>query len=155
MSSKSPPNIILITTDQQGTARSVRRGTQIKTPNLDNRRARTTFEHAYIQNPVCIPSARMQTGRYTIKTACIWKKPLTRLRAARLGNYLYGTLTDGGLPNRCRRQASHDAAQGLSLRTLVQRQGFRWTKSAGLPIARVHLAPRTSWLETRHLAHTK
>ena len=68
MAADPRPNIILITTDQQRyDAIGASGNPLIRTANMDalaNRGA--FFEHAYIQNPVCIPSrACMQTGRYT------------------------------------------------------------------------------------------
>ncbi|MBI3973442.1 MAG: sulfatase-like hydrolase/transferase [Chloroflexi bacterium] len=83
-STQRPPNILLITTDQQrydtlgvtGNPRDrpsadvptygTSAFTRVKTPSLDRLAGRgTLFTHGYIQNPVCIPSrACLMTGRY-------------------------------------------------------------------------------------------
>ena len=58
MDAPARPNIILITTDQQRyDTLGVTGNSLIQTPNLDALAARgSVFEHAYIQNTVCIPS---------------------------------------------------------------------------------------------------
>jgi arylsulfatase A-like enzyme len=68
MPERDPPNIVLITTDQQRYDTLGATGDDwIRTPTLDALAERgTLFERAYVQNPVCIPSrACLQTGRYT------------------------------------------------------------------------------------------
>ncbi len=62
------PNILLITTDQQRYDTLACNGSLVvRTPVLDGlAREGVRFEHAYVNNPVCIPSrACIQTGRYT------------------------------------------------------------------------------------------
>jgi len=67
MPDEDPPNVILITTDQQRYDTLGVTNSWMETPNLDELAEEgTLFEGAYIQNPVCIPSrACLQTGRYT------------------------------------------------------------------------------------------
>ncbi len=66
-SSESPPNIILILTDDQGWADVGFNGsTDIPTPNLDRLASQgTIFPNGYVSHPYCSPSrAGLLTGRY-------------------------------------------------------------------------------------------
>lgn len=65
-STKNPPNIILIVTDDQGWGDlSINGNTNIHTPNIDNlAKQGVTFENFYV-SPVCSPTrAELLTGRY-------------------------------------------------------------------------------------------
>jgi len=65
--SRSRPNVLLITTDQERYDTLGATGNAIvRTPNLDALAQRgTVFTRGYIQNPVCMPSrACIMTGRY-------------------------------------------------------------------------------------------
>ena len=71
--SNNRPNIIVITTDQQRyDSLGVHGNTHVPTPHLQTLADRgTLFTHAYIQNPVCVPSrACMHTGRYIHQHGC-------------------------------------------------------------------------------------
>lgn len=64
--SKRPPNIILITTDQQRADHLGCYGASVlKTPHIDALASRgTRFENAYVASPVCMPNrASLMTGR--------------------------------------------------------------------------------------------
>lgn len=68
MKESTRPNLLLITTDQQRYDTLACNGNAlVQTPVIDQLAAEGfRFEHAYINNPVCIPSrACIQTGRYT------------------------------------------------------------------------------------------
>ncbi|WP_168120817.1 sulfatase-like hydrolase/transferase [Paenibacillus sp. HB172176] len=66
MSAKKPPNILLITSDQQHWNTIGAFNSEIRTPNLDRlAREGTAFRRAYCPNPTCTPSrASILTGMY-------------------------------------------------------------------------------------------
>ena len=68
----TPPNILLITTDQHHYNVLGATNPKIKTPNLDRlAQAGTRFERAYCVNPTCSPSrATMITGAYPSQHGC-------------------------------------------------------------------------------------
>ncbi len=68
----SPPNVLLLHTDQQRYSALGCAGTEeIETPNLDRLAAEgVRFSHAFVQSPVCMPSrASYMTGRYPSELA--------------------------------------------------------------------------------------
>jgi uncharacterized sulfatase len=67
-----PPNILLITSDQQHWRTLGRNNPEVRTPQLDRLAAEgTTFARAYCPNPTCSPTrASMITGRYPSQHGC-------------------------------------------------------------------------------------
>ena len=150
------PNIVLITTDQQRyDTLGVHGSTWVKTPHIDALAARgVVFDHAYIQNTVCIPSrACLQTGRYTHQHSV---------------QYMEEVIDDTpGLPawettfmERLQCAGYHTAAygkihmmpeKGFHEMQICGGKGARWTKSAGLKIGLGPLGrDYAAWLEERH-----
>lgn len=151
-----PPNIILITTDQQRyDTLGATENRQIRTPHFDALAERgRLFEGAYVQNPVCIPSrACLQTGRYTHQhgvtymTNVVDETPglpdweitfMERLRAAG-----YRTGATGKM--------HMHPPKGFDHERLCGGKGFRWTQAHGSPIGPAPLGPTyAAWLEARH-----
>ena len=71
--SESPPNIILIITDDQGWAQVGFRGNDvIQTPNLDRLAAESVNFTRFYVSPVCAPTrASLMTGRYNYRTGVV------------------------------------------------------------------------------------
>jgi arylsulfatase A-like enzyme len=158
------PNIIVITTDQQRyDTLGVTGNELIRTPNLDALAARgVLFSHAYVQNPVCIPSrACLHTGRYihqhgvqymeevidTTPPLPPWEK--TFMERLQESGYVTGAV---GKIHMMR-------PKGYDEMVLTGGKGARWTQSEGLPIgpAPLHYVNPTyngptykEWLEARH-----
>ena len=156
MSNETHPNILLITTDQQRyDTLNVNGATWMKTANLDALANRGyNFHHAYVQNPVCIPSrACIQTGRYIHQHGVEHMEEVID--------------TTPGLPpgeltfmERLQTAGYHSAAfgkihmmpeKGFHEMRLTGGKGSRWTHSAGQRIGPGPLGPEYAhWLESRH-----
>lgn len=150
------PNILLISTDEQRyNTLGVTGNAQIQTPHLDGlAQSGTLFEHAYIQNSVCIPSrACLQTGRYTHQHGVLYMESeidltpglpewevtfMERLQAAG-----YRTGATGKM---------HMMPQkGFHYERLTGGKGSRWVHAEGSELGPGPLGPTyASWLETRH-----
>ncbi len=150
------PNILLISTDEQRyDTLGCTGNAQIQTPHLNGlAQSGTLFEHAYIQNPVCIPSrACLQTGRYTHQHGVLYMESeidltpglpewevtfMERLQAAG-----YRTGATGKM---------HMMPQkGFHYERLTGGKGSRWVHAEGSKLGPGPLGPTyASWLETRH-----
>lgn len=152
----SRPNILLLSTDQQRyDTLGVTGNAQIKTPHLDTlSQCGALFEHAYIQNPVCIPSrACMQTGRYTHQHGVMYMESeidltpglppweITFMERLQMAGYRTGATGK-----------MHMMPQkGLHYQRLTGGKGERWTQAEGGPLGPGPLGPTyASWLEARH-----
>lgn len=150
------PNILLITTDQQRyDTLGITGNAQIQTPHLDTvAQSGALFEHAYIQNPVCIPSrACLQTGRYTHQHGVCYMEPeiditpglpeweLTFMEHLQMAGYRTGATGK-----------MHMMPQkGLHYERLTGGKGQRWTQAEGGPLGPGPLGPTyASWLEAQH-----
>lgn len=150
-----PPNILLITTDQQRPDTLSCLGAPVgRTPHIDALATRgVLFDHCFVQNPVCIPSrACLQTGQYTPqhgvrymedeidRTPGLAPDRLTvheRLRAAGYHTAAFGKIHM--MPDR-----------GFDTMQVTGGKGARWTQSTGLPIGPGPLGPQyAAWLEAR------
>jgi arylsulfatase A-like enzyme len=155
MPDRRPPNILLITTDQQRyDTLGITGNPVVRTPNLDALARRgTLFRRGYIQNPVCVPSrACIETGRYVHQHGV---------------EYMRNEVGETpGLPpwettvmDRLRDAGYHTAAfgkihmlppRGFDEMDLTMGKGARWTVSSGSPLGPSQLGPNyASWLEKR------
>ncbi|HEX2514872.1 MAG TPA: sulfatase-like hydrolase/transferase [Chloroflexota bacterium] len=153
MTTRRPPNILLITTDEQryDTLGSTSGG-RVRTPNLDALAERgMRFTRGYIQNPVCIPSrACLMTGRYVHQHGVDHMQPeiattpglppwepavMERLQGAGYRTAAFGKIHM--MPPR-----------GLDEMALTMGKGARWTVSSGSPLGPSQLGPvYAAWLE--------
>ncbi|RCS60072.1 sulfatase family protein [Microbacterium sp. JB110] len=150
------PNIVLITTDQQRYDTLGATGNpHVRTPAMDALAERgTVFDHAYIQNPVCMPSrACIHTGRYVHQHGVEYMRsdidqtpglpPGEVTAAERLKEAGYCTAAFGKIhlmPPR-----------GFDELRLTQGKGARWTTSTGSPYGPAQLGPiYEEWLEERN-----
>ena len=150
------PNMLLITTDQQRYDTLGCNGSpQVRTPHLDRLAERAVrFTHAYVQNPVCIPSrACMQTGRYTSQHGVHYMEnvidttpglpPWERTFMERLQVAGYRTAAFGKI-HMMPERGFHDMQ-------ICGGKGARWTKPYGLEIGPGPLGNHyATWLEARH-----
>jgi arylsulfatase len=156
----SPPNILLITTDQQRYDALGSTDPLVQTPHLDRLAATgTAFRRGYVQNPVCIPSrACIQTGRYVHQhgvdhmAEVIGDTPglppwettvMERLQRAGYATAAFGKIHM--LP-----------PKGLDETGLTMGKGARWTVAEGSPLGPSQLGPvYAEWLERRHPGATE
>jgi arylsulfatase len=139
-----PPNIILITVDEQRwDVLGCYGHKKVKTPNLDALAARgTRFARAYTQNPVCIPArACLQTGRYTHQHGVTYMEDEVDRTP--------------GLPPWERTAAFGKIhmmpPKGYHYTQLCGGKGARWTQAQGSPLGPAPLGPvYARWLEARH-----
>jgi len=155
VSQSERPNVILITTDQQRyDTLGIAGNAGIRTPNIDALAGRgALFEHAYIQNTVCIPSrACLQTGRYTHQHGVMYMESeidntpglpeweLTFMEHLQMAGYRTGATG----------KIHMMPQKGFNFERLCGGKGARWTRSQGLPIGPGPLGPAyASWLEAR------
>ncbi len=156
MSDSSRPNIILITTDQQRyDTLGVAGNSQIRTPHLDGLANQgALFEHAYIQNTVCIPSrACLQTGRYTHQHGVMYMESEID-QTPGLPDWevtFMERLQEAGYRTGATGKIHMMPQKGWNYERLCGGKGGRWTQSEGLPIGPGPLGPTyASWLEARH-----
>jgi arylsulfatase A-like enzyme len=158
--SPQPPNIVLITTDQQRYDALGSTNPLVQTPNLDRLAAMgTAFRRGYVQNPVCIPSrACIQTGRYVHQHGVdhmeevIGETPglppwettvMERLQRAGYATAAFGKIHM--LP-----------PKGLDELGLTMGKGARWTVAEGSPLGPSQLGPvYADWLERKHPGGTE
>ncbi|HEV2124163.1 MAG TPA: sulfatase-like hydrolase/transferase, partial [Chloroflexota bacterium] len=155
MSTQRPPNVILITTDQQRyDTLGVTGNPYVRTPNLDRLAARgTLFQHGYIQNPVCIPSrACIQTGRYVHQHGVEYMEseigktpglpPWEKTFMERLQETGYTTAAYGKIHMM--------PPKGFDETALTMGKGARWTVAEGSPFGPSQLGPvYAEWLERK------
>jgi len=155
MATPQPPNILLITTDQQRWDTLGAAGNElVKTPHLDALAARgTLFSSAYIQNPVCIPSrACLQTGRYTHQHGVRYMEKeidltpglppweVTFMERLQMAGYRTGAVG----------KIHMMPQKGFHYERLCGGKGARWTQSEGSELGPGPLGPTyASWLEAR------
>ena len=148
-----PPNILLITTDQQRyDTLGVTGNPHVRTPHLDALAARgVLFRHGYIQNPVCIPSrACIQTGRYVHQHGVEYMEnaigttpglpPWEKTFMERLQHTGYTTAGFGKIHMM--------PPKGFDEMQLTMGKGARWTVAEGSPLGPSQLGPvYAGWLE--------
>lgn len=156
MSDSDPPNILLITTDQQryDTLGATTGADWLQTPTLDGLAERgVLLERTYIQNPVCMPSrASLQTGRYPRQHGLDHMKreidespglpPWELTIMERLQEAGYRTGATGKLHMM--------PPKGFHYERLTNGKGARWREYEGTDLGRGPLGPTyAAWLEKR------
>ena len=155
MSTPRPPNILLITTDQQRWDTLGAAGNRLmRTPHLDALAGHgTLFSRAFIQNPVCIPSrACLQTGRYTHQHGVRYMEQqidltpglpsweVTFMERLQMAGYRTGAVG----------KIHMMPQKGFHYERLCGGKGARWTQSEGSELGPGPLGPTyASWLERR------
>jgi len=150
-----PPNIILITTDQQRyDALGVNGNAMIRTPAMDAlARDGVNFSHACVQNTVCVPSrACIQTGRYphqhgvTYMETVVDDTPglppweLTFMEHLQKHGYCTGAVG----------KIHMYPEKGFDYHNLTGGKGVRWKQAFGSPLGPAPLGPNyAAWLEAK------
>jgi len=156
MTDGGPPNVLLVTTDQQRYDTLGATGNDwVETPALDALADRgTLFERSYIQAPNCVPSrACLQTGRYPHQhgvqhmeteideTPGLPEWELTFMERLQAAGYRTGAT--GKLHMMPQKGFHHER--------LTNGKGARWRQYEGSELGQGPLGkPYASWLETRH-----
>ncbi|MCK5803763.1 MAG: sulfatase-like hydrolase/transferase [Lentisphaeria bacterium] len=151
-----PPNILLITTDQQRTdTLGVYGSTHVRTPHIDRlAREGVVFERAYVQNTVCIPSrACMQTGRYTHQHGVRYMEAEidTTPGLPDHEKTFMGLLQEHGYVTGATGKIHMMPERDFDWQEIVGGKGARWTQATGQDIGPAPLGKQyAEWLEERH-----
>lgn len=151
----TPPNILLITTDQQrydtvGACGS----TLARTPHLDRLAGSSVlFTRAYVQNTVCIPSrACIQTGRYTHQHGVRYMESVidTTPGLPEHETTFMERLQAAGYRTGATGKIHMMPERGFDYLEIVGGKGGRWTQSTGQSIGPAPLGKQyAAWLEAR------